>query len=293
MIFSNTTPCSNTGTQSGTNAVECSSCSFWYILNTGNCEGTPIFAIIFAIVMSFVVLSGLYFTRKILIDRRQAREAARKRNAEIKHLKGQHGKQFMKIWKDYQIDVQYATGLLSDSIITLSGVKDVYAVKRHIGALVATIDGAEHTHDVFVKIKSHAMDIEIDLELVRTYCKYVSRNSLLNRTTHECTGTLRKVSCHESIVVFMDITETSKLVTSAFEKSSSDRMRRFDSDAETVQSFCAIFDSSPLGSLQDKLTKHEETSFSGQHYVDTGAVTRKRVKRADSDDLRGEVRTVL
>ena len=272
MIFSNTTPCSNTGTQSGTNAVECSSCSFWYILNTGNCEGTPIFAIIFAIVMSFVVLSGLYFTRKILIDRRQARDAARKRNAEIKHLKGQHGKQFMKIWKDYQIDVQYATGLLSDSIITLSGVKDVYAVKRHIGALVATIDGAEHTHDVFVKIKSHATDIEIDLELVRT---------------------LRKVSCHESIVVFMDITETSKLVTSAFEKSSSDRMRRFDSDAEAVQSFCAIFDSSPLGSLQDKLTKHEETSFSGQHYVDTGAVTRKRVKRADSDDLRGEVRTVL
>ena len=117
---------------------------------------------------------------------------------------------------------------------------------------------------------------------------------LLNITTHECTGTLRKVSCHESIVVFMDITETSKLVTSAFEKkSSSDRMRRFDSDAETVQSFCAIFDSSPLGSLQDKLTKHEETSFSGQPYVDTGAVTRKRVKRADSDDLRGEVRTVL
>ena len=54
-----------------------------------------------------------------------------------------------------------------------------------------------------------------------------------------------------------------------------------------MQSFCAIFDSSPLGSLQDKLTKHEETSFSGQHYVDTGAVTRKRVKRADSDDLRG------
>ena len=206
MIFSNTTPRSNTGTQSGTNAVECSSCSFWYvvfgvraqsarilitslehhlyhslvssnvtvkhkhryILNTGNCEGTPIFAIIFAIVLSFVVLSGLYFTRKILIDRRQAREAARKRNAEIKHLKGKHGKQFMKVWKDYQIDVQYTTGLLSDSIITLSGVKDVYAVKRHIGALVATIDGTEHTHDVFVKIKSHAMDIEIDMELVRT-----------------------------------------------------------------------------------------------------------------------------
>ena len=91
----------------------------------------------------------------------------------------------------------------------------------------------------------------------------------------------------------MDVTETSKLVRSLSEKSSFDRIRRFDSDAETVQSFCAIFDSSPLGSLQDKLTKHEETSFSGQHYVDTGAVTRKRVKRADSDDLRGEVRDVL
>ena len=91
----------------------------------------------------------------------------------------------------------------------------------------------------------------------------------------------------------MDVTETSKLVRSLSEKSSFDRIRRFDSDAEIVQSLCSIFDSSPLGSLQDKLTKHEETSFSGQHYVDTGAVTRKRVKRADSDDLRGEVRTVL
>ena len=168
----------------------------WYILNTGNCEGTPIFAIIFAIVMSFVVLSGLYFTRKILIDRRQARDAARKRNAEIKHLKGQHGKQFMKIWKDYQIDVQYATGLLSDSIITLSGVKDVYAVKRHIGALVAQLTVPAYSRR-FCKDKVPWTDIEIDLELVRT---------------------LRKVSCHESIVVFMDITETSKLVTSAFEK---------------------------------------------------------------------------
>ena len=106
--------------------------------------------------------------------------------------------------------------------------------------------------------------------------------------THTRSGTLRKVSCHESIVVFMDVTETSKLVRSLSEKSSFDRIRRFDSDAEIVQSLCSIFDSSPLGSLQDKLTKHEEISFSGHT-----TVARKRVKRADSDDLRGEVRDVL
>ena len=150
----------NIGTESGTNSVECTACSFWYVLNTGNCDGIPIFAVLFSVVAALIILGIAYLIRKNYLEKQALADKNRRTGMQVVNLRRKHQYEFMNIWVSSQIQGEKNedkfNGLNDNSVISVH-VSDVTLVENHKGTLRTEIDQRSYEHEVFVKARTYVI----------------------------------------------------------------------------------------------------------------------------------------